>query len=330
MLISLALILDRIVGDPDWLWRRMPHPVVLFGGVITWFDKHRRYFMRDGQDQNGRAALLPGVLLLLCLLAISLGFAWGVHALPWQLGALVELVSVAVLVAQKSMMDHVSAVARALQQEGLQGGRRAVSMIVGRDVSALNEDGVRRAAIESLSENFTDGTVTPVFWYVVAGLPGIVFFKAVNTVDSMVGHRTERHEWFGKPGALLDDAMNWPAARLSAAIIWLGGGAKKASDYWRTVTQGAATHRSPNAGWPETGFAVMLGLRLGGPRQYGSDVVEADYLNPTGREGVSAADLEAALRLFGRSCTILLLLTALIAVACGDFFGFRGLFLQPF
>ncbi|MEM9731981.1 MAG: adenosylcobinamide-phosphate synthase CbiB [Pseudomonadota bacterium] len=325
MLISLALILDMLVGDPDWLWRRLPHPVVLFGKIIDWFDRRRTLFMAVGADENGRAALRPGIVLLLVLAALSLGYGLLVRSLPGPLAGIVELVSVAILVAQKSMADHVARVGAALKSDGLEGGRRAVSMIVGRDVSKLDESGVRRAAIESLSENFADGTVTPVVWYLIAGLPGIVFFKAVNTVDSMVGHRTPRHEWFGKPGALLDDWMNWPAARLSALVIWVanfGGGER----YWQTVVQGAATHRSPNAGWPETGFAVALNLRLGGPRAYGDDLVEADYLNPQGKETVSEIDFAAALSLFWRCCFVLLALVVMVAFASGDFFAFRGLF----
>lgn len=325
MLLSLALILDMVVGDPDWLWRRVPHPVVLFGKIIDWFDRRRALFMAPGADENGRAALRPGVLLLLVLAALSLAYGMFIRSLPSPVGFILELLSVAVLVAQKSMAEHVAQVGEALRREGLSGGRKSVSMIVGRDVSKLDESGVRRAAIESLSENFADGTVTPVFWYLVAGLPGIVFFKAVNTVDSMVGHRSVRHEWFGKPGALLDDWMNWPAARLSSLVIWIasfGGG----EDFWQTVVQGARTHRSPNAGWPETAFAMALNLRLGGPRVYGDDVVEADYLNPAGKNTVSKADFAAALRLFWRCCFVLLGLMVLVAIVSGNFFGFRGLF----
>ncbi|MEL7273985.1 MAG: adenosylcobinamide-phosphate synthase CbiB [Pseudomonadota bacterium] len=325
MLLSLALVLDMVVGDPDWLWRRLPHPVVWFGKIIDWFDRRRALFLAVGADENGRAALRPGLLLLLVLAALSLGYGLLVRALPEPFSFFVELVSVAILVAQKSMADHVARVGAALKAEGLEGGRKAVSMIVGRDVSQLDESGVRRAAVESLSENLADGTVTPVFWYLVAGLPGIVFFKAVNTVDSMVGHRTPRHEWFGKPGAVLDDWMNWPAARLSALLIWLANFGR-GSDFWTIVRAGAATHRSPNAGWPETAFAVALNLRLGGPRVYGEDVVEADYLNPTGKSHVSTEDFAAALRLFWRSCFALLAFVSLFAWASGNFLAFRGLF----
>ena len=223
-----------------------------------------------------------------------------------------------VFLAQKSLYDHVARVAAAFKTTGLAGAREAVSMIVGRDVKRLDESGVSKAAIESLAENFSDGVVAPVFWYVVAGLPGIIFFKAVNTADSMIGHRTERYEYFGKPAARLDDWMNWPAARLSTLLIMasaaLARGGTAAKTVWSATLRDAPQHRSPNAGWPETGFAAALNLSLGGPRNYGADQVDGAHLYAEGREFAKPADIDKALSLFLRCCICLIALCATLGL----------------
>ncbi|MEM1318126.1 MAG: adenosylcobinamide-phosphate synthase CbiB, partial [Pseudomonadota bacterium] len=235
-------------------------------------------------------------------------------------GWCLELLIVAVLIAQKSLADHVSAVADGLAKEGLEGGRRAVAMIVGRDVDRLDESGVAAAAIESCAENFSDGIVAPVFWYALLGLPGIVFYKAVNTADSMIGHRDPRHEWFGKPAARLDDAMNWPAARLSAFLVMLAAHVRRNSvsfsTIWNIIRRDAPTHRSPNAGWPEAAFAAHLGIALGGPRVYHDGAVDAPYLNEAGRKLLDADDIRAAVSLLWQ-CGFLLLGIVLLIIVVG-------------
>ncbi|MEP1207329.1 MAG: adenosylcobinamide-phosphate synthase CbiB [Rhizobiaceae bacterium] len=318
-LLTLALLIDIFVGDPDWLWRRMPHPVVWFGKLIDWFDR-----LRDRENLRAMAARMGikkpqnidialGLLLLATFLVIAVGLGRIVGSLG-GLGWLIELVIVVVLMAQKSLYDHVSRVAKAFRTEGLASARKAVSMIVGRDVSKLDESGVSKAAIESLAENFSDGVIAPALWYAIAGLPGLLFYKAVNTADSMIGHRTERFEYFGKPAARLDDWLNWPAARLSSlfvvAAVALARGARAAGTVWTATLRDASSHRSPNAGWPESSFAAALNLSLGGPRSYGSETVEAEFLFAEGRDIAKPADIEKSLGLFLRCCICLI-------AACG-------------
>ena len=321
-LLICALILDLIVGDPDWLWRRLPHPVVLFGKVIDWFDERRGWFGAGSfeKDKEAEPGFVAGLAMLAALLFLAMFIAALIHSLG-IIGWVIELFLVAVLVAQKSLYDHVKRVADALRALGVRGGREAVSMIVGRDVSQLDESGVSKAAIESLAENFSDGVVAPVFWYCVFGLPGMIFYKAVNTADSMVGHHTQRHENFGKAAAVLDDWMNWPAARLSSLLVYMavmvGKGGRFAGKVWRVTRRDAGSHRSPNAGWPESSFAAALGLSLGGPRRYGDDVVEADALYAEGRDIATVSDIDSALALFLRSCFCLIALVGLIWLVFG-------------
>ena len=320
-LLTLALLVDIFVGDPDWLWRRLPHPVVLIGKLIDWFDQLRdrsqfgSWMSRIGMGEGRFADMSLGAVLLLVFLVLSIAIAKLLAALG-TVGWLLELALVVMLIAQKSLYDHVARVVGGLKSDGLAGGRAAVSMIVGRDVSKLDESGVCKAAIESLAENFSDGVVAPVFWYAVAGLPGILFYKAVNTADSMIGHQNERFEYFGKPAAKLDDWLNWPAARFSSVLVVisvaLARGGRAASSVWSATLRDASTHRSPNAGWPESSFAAALNLSLGGPRAYGGDHVDAEFLYAEGRDIAKTQDVEKSLSLFLRCCICLIGLSGLL------------------
>ena len=274
LILACALLLDAALGDPGWLWRRAPHPVVLMGRLIGWLDET---FNRGARDWLRRAA---GVAALALLIAITGGVAMALHFLfaQYSVGAAAETVAVAILLAQRSLYDHVAAVEAALREGGLTAGRKSVSQIVGRDPNALGESGVCSAAIETLAENFSDGIVAPAFWYLIAGLPGIAVYKAINTADSMIGHRTSHHEAFGWAAARLDDLMNLIPARLSglltiAAAIPAGGNIRRA---WTAMLRDAPRHSSPNAGWPEAAMAGALGIAVGGPRSYAGRRVSAD------------------------------------------------------
>ncbi len=315
LILLIALVLDALVGDPDWLWRRLPHPIVGMGKIISLFDRWRsglRAVSIFKRVDGTRLDLVWGAVLVLVLGMVSLLAAmliWSIALIsPWGAWA-VEVLVVAAFLAQRSLYQHVAKVATALRREGLPAGRKAVAMIVGRDVRELDESGVSKAAVESLAENASDGIVAPVCWYVIGGLPGLLFYKAVNTADSMIGHRNETYEYFGKAAARIDDLMNWPAARLSSLLLMLiglcRGGKRLAWQIWEATEEGAPRHRSPNAGWPETGFAVLLNLSLGGDRAYGDQRVRAVLLNPTGRARASADDIDLALRLFIWLCVAL-------------------------
>ncbi len=255
-----------------------------------------------------------GVVALLLLLLAVCGPALLLQAvLPWGLVA----VMAAALPAQRSLWTHVDAVLRGLESSGLEGGRRAVAHIVGRDPEWLDEAGVVRAAIESLAENFSDGVVAPVFWGAVAGLAGMAGYKAANTADSMIGHRTPRYEAFGWASARFDDLVNLPASRLSALLLFVAAAlcGADAAGAWRAVWRDAGRHRSPNAGWPEAAMAGALGIRLAGPRVYAGVTVEDAWMGD-GRAAVRA-DLRLALRIYGVACALQLagLMGALAAVS---------------
>ncbi|WP_418885047.1 adenosylcobinamide-phosphate synthase CbiB [Aurantimonas endophytica] len=308
----IGLALDRLVGDPDWLWRRLPHPVVLIGNLIGTLDR------RLNREALGEAARRRRGILATTLLvtgALVSGFVLtALFAAAGPLGLVLEAVVLAIFLAQKSLIDHVRAVADTLDGEGLAAGRRAVAMIVGRDPEQLDAAGVSRAAIESLAENASDGIVAPLLWYLVLGLPGLIAYKVLNTADSMIGHMSERHRDFGWAAAKLDDVVNWPAARLTALLFALAArlyGRARIGAVWAVTRRDAPSHRSPNAGWPETAMAVGLDVALGGPRRYGDLMVEAPMLNPEGRREAGSADIRAGLALFSTVANLLLAATLL-------------------
>ena len=311
-----ALVLDRLVGDPDWLWRRISHPVVLFGAAIGFAD--RRFNNAHDSPATRRRKGRVAIIALLLLAAVG---GWGLgygFALLGGVGVALEVVVVSVFLAQKSLADHVAAVAEGLLRNGLSGGRRAVSMIVGRDPEALDEAGVSRAAIESLAENFSDGIVAPALWFAFLGLPGLMAYKMLNTADSMIGHLSERHRDFGRAAARFDDFANWPASRLSAILIAAGAGLVRGRAAMQRAATSALTdqglHRSPNAGWPEAAMAGGLDLMLGGPRRYGGELVLEAGLNAAGRREAGARDIVDGLAIFRRACDCLAL-AVLAAVA---------------
>ena len=304
------MALEAAVGYPPIVYRAIGHPVTWMG---AWLGRLDRRLNRETDSFDTRKQ--QGVAALAILLVASGGLAWMFALVAGRDllgGALVTLVASS-MIAQRSLYTHVQDVAVALRDEGLAGGRRAVSMIVGRNPEMLDEAGVARAAIESLAENFSDGVVAPTFWLALAGLPGAAIYKASNTADSMIGHRTPRYEAFGWAAARLDDLLNLPASRLSALFLILAarlaGGS--AEDGWQAVRRDASHHRSPNAGWPEAAMAGALGLKLGGPRIYGDTLVDDAFMGD-GRQDVTVADIEAALRIYRIACGLQWL--ALLAV----------------
>ncbi len=311
--LALALAIDAVVGDPDVLWRRWPHPVTWFGWLIARLDRR----LNHERDGFARRRILGIVALILAVAPFAAGaFAIAAALSAWPLGWLVEALLASVLVAQRSLHDHVARVAAGLECDGLAGGRAAVAMIVGRDPQSLDESGVARAAIESAAENFSDGVVAPAFWFAVLGLPGLVAYKVINTADSMIGHMSERHRAFGWAAARLDDGVNLPASRLSGLLVALaapfaGGSVGQAL---RTMTRDAGLHRSPNAGWPEAAMAGALGLALAGPRRYAERVVDDPFLNAGGRRDAAAPDIRHALRVLTGAAILHLGLIAALAI----------------
>ena len=306
-------MIDRLFGDPGWLWSRVPHPVVLTGWLIARLDAALN---RDARAFAARRAAGILALCLLVLLSVGLGMALARLSSWPSLGWVIEVPAVSVLLAQRSLIDHVRAVAKSLMAEGLAGGRRAVARIVGRDVTMLDEAGISRAAIESLAENFSDGLVAPAFWYALFGLPGLFLFKAVSTADSMIGHRSTRHEAFGWASARLDDLLNLIPSRLSALLIILAAaGRDRGSEILAVAVRDAPRHRSPNAGWPEAATAAALGIALGGPRRYGDLGVDGAWLNGEGRRRAKPSDIQRGIRLIDSAWVIVLVGTGLGGLA---------------
>ncbi|ATN34530.1 adenosylcobinamide-phosphate synthase [Rhizobium sp. ACO-34A] len=314
--LALALLIDRVVGDPPALWARLPHPVVVFGKAIAFCDRN---FNRAGaSDAIRRRNGVMAIAALLCLSLFVGGVLEGILAAFGPLGFVLEVLVVAVLLAQKSLADHVGAVAAGLRADGLEGGRRAVSLIVGRDPATLDAPAICRAAIESLAENFADGVVAPAFWYAILGLPGILAYKMLNTADSMIGHKNEKYRDFGWASARLDDLANWPAARLSAFVIafatLFSQGVTAARRSLSVALRDAGLHRSPNSGWPEAAMAGALDIQLTGPRIYGGQRVSEPMINGAGRAVATAADIEDGVRVFYSACHVLLGLVVLLAL----------------
>jgi len=296
--VPLALIADAIIGEPAWLWRRLPHPVVGMGRLIEALERRLN---------RGRARKCKGLLALAVL--IGAGALAGV-ALA-QLGFFAEVLVAAVLLAQRSLSDHVRDVADQLRN-GLPEGRVAVAKIVGRDPERLDRAGVARAAIESAAENFSDGVIAPAFWLAIAGLPGLIAYKLVNTADSMIGYKSERYRDFGWAAARFDDLINWPAARLSAVLLVTAAGRP---GVLLRVPSEAAKHSSPNAGWPEAAVALALGYGLAGPRVYASGLTDDPIINAIGRRDLGPSDIDATLGVVWRAWALyLVIMVALLSL----------------
>jgi adenosylcobinamide-phosphate synthase len=308
------MLIELCCGYPAALYRAIGHPVTWMGRLIAWLD---RTLNRETAAASARRAAGVAVLLIVLAIVGALAFLIQSALLRLPFGMLAAALLASTLVAQRSLYRHVADVAAALEKDGIAAGRQAVAHIVGRDTATLDAAGIARAAIESLAENFSDAVVAPVFWMAVGGLPGAALYKAINTADSMIGHRTPRHEAFGFAAARFDDLVNLPASRLSAllliaAAIFARNGSAAAA--WRAVRRDAARHRSPNAGYPEAAMAGALGLSLAGPRSYAGTRVEDAHMGD-GRRDADAADIRRALALFRRADALLIVLLGVLALA---------------
>src|SRR5271165_4779402 len=298
-----ALGLEALIGYPAPLYRAIGHPVTWMG---VWLAKLEFWLNRPMLGCAARRAL-GALTLLLYLAPVALVSAAATALLDrcGTLGFAVLALLAASLPAQRSLDAHVRAVADGLDSN-LEEGRRAVAMIVGRNPHVLDEAGVARAAIESLGENFSDGVVAPILWIALGGLTGGAPYKAINTADSMIGHKDDRYAAFGWAAARLDDVVNLPASRLAALWLVLAAAMTPGPSAWdaaRTVWRDASLHRSPNAGWPEAAMAGALGLKLAGPRIYGRTLVDDAFIG-VGKREADTADIRRALRLYRVACVV--------------------------
>jgi len=314
LLAFLSLVLESQTGYPDRLYKAIGHPVSWIGWLISCLDR----MLNRATDSDQRRRLF-GVLALVVIVGLPAAIAGSLEFLLSGHGAGLAVLAIAgsTLLSQQSLADHVKAVADALDTNGLEAGRQAVSKIVGRDPEQLDEAGVSRAAIESLAENFSDGIVAPAFWLALGGLAGGVAYKAANTADSMIGHLTPTHQAFGWAAARFDDLINLPASRLTALLLVAAAALTPGADAaaaWQSVLRDAGKHCSPNAGWPEAAMAGALGLELAGPRVYSGQIVRDDFMGEGGRRDATAADIRRALKLFWLADMLLIGLLGLLAL----------------
>lgn len=307
-----AILIDAWLGEPNWLWSRLPHPVVVIGRLINALDRRL-----NRPEWSPRYRRLTGITASLLLSGFSIGLGALMHMVLHTsfIGLGISAVLGAILLAQRSLYDHVKAVADGLDAS-LEDGRYAVSMIVGRNPDTLDEAGVCRAAIESCAENFSDGITAPLFWFVLLGLPGLLLYKTINTTDSMIGHRSDRYLAFGWASARFDDCLNILPARLTGFIFVGLAPFFKASPIGvaRLTLRDAPKHRSPSAGWSEAAMAGLLGLALAGPRRYGAELVDDPYMNEGGRTEATTADIRRSLTVLVLAAGVLFLLTGSLAL----------------
>lgn len=311
-MLPLALILDAVLGEPDWLWSRVKHPAVLMGNAVG---------KLEARLNGGSLRKAKGVVAVTLLVTIALLIGWLIALVPdW---GLLEILVAAALLAQRSLVDHVRAVAVALR-ESLPAGRASVAMIVGRDTADMTKPQVARAAIESAAENLSDGVIAPAFWFAVGGLPAMLAYKMVNTADSMIGYRTERYAQFGWAAARLDDLLNWVPARMTALLMLAS---HRALHHWHRVPNDAAQHRSPNAGWPEAAIAPLLDLSLAGPRSYDGTLSDFPWVNPTGRKDADSYDIDDTCKILWRTWAGALALAVFVEVLPWLLYGLIALIL---
>jgi adenosylcobinamide-phosphate synthase len=290
------MLLDALLGEPRWLWTRIPHPAVLMGRLIGWCDA--TFNTGDHKQAKG--------ILTLAGLCMGAGITGWIIALPPT--SVLDVVILAVLLAQKSLVEHVQAVGNALRLS-LGDARKSVAMIVGRDTRTMDGPAVARSAIESAAENLSDGVIAPIFWFAVAGLPGLFIYKITNTADSMIGYRTPKHAQFGWAAARFDDLLNLIPARLTALLIW----AVTTRPHPQAILREAPLHRSPNAGWPEAAMAHGLDIALSGPRSYDGEIKDYPFVNGAGEHHLGAGDIDRAVDVLWRTWAFTLGLAVILA-----------------
>lgn len=293
-ILIIAMLLDAALGEPKWLWNRIPHPAVVMGKLIGYLDQ------TFNQGTNRKAKGIACVVLLVCAGAVTGGVLQA-------LGPVIEILAAAILLAQRSLVEHVGLVADGLRMS-VQEGRRMVARIVSRDTNTMDDTQIARSAIESAAENLSDGVIAPAFWLLIAGLPGLVIYKLVNTADSMIGYRTPRHEAFGWAAARLDDVLNLVPARLTALLIALPARCYDVGG----IRADAGLHRSPNAGWPEAAMSRALGIALSGPRAYDGQMRDFPWVNPEGRRVLTPGDIDASIAMLWRAWIGFLTLCVLV------------------
>ncbi|MEJ8562710.1 adenosylcobinamide-phosphate synthase CbiB [Yoonia sp. GPGPB17] len=297
MTLVFGMLLDALLGEPRWLWSRFVHPAVLMGRLIGWCDQ---------SFNKGASKRLMGAITIAGLCIMAGIFGWIIELAP---GYVLDVIVVAILLAQKSLVEHVQAVADALRLS-LGDGRRCVAMIVGRDTKDMDQAAVARSATESAAENLSDGVIAPIFWFALAGLPGLLIYKITNTADSMIGYRTPKHAEFGWASAKLDDLLNLIPARLSALMIW----AVTSRSQPKAIFDDAPLHRSPNAGWPEAAMAHGLDIALSGPRSYDGEMRDYPFVNSAGERSLTPDHIDQTVAVLWKTWALAFGLALTVAI----------------
>ena len=290
MTLFFAMVIDALFGEPKAVWDRIPHPAILMGRLIGVMDK--RFNRGTARKAKGTAVMIAlGAGAILVGVALHSVFGWAA-----------EIIICAILLAQKSLADHVGAVGNALRLS-VGDGRHCVGMIVGRDTAQMDQSAVARGAIESAAENLSDGVIAPAMWFIIGGLPGLLLYKITNTADSMIGYKTPRHADFGWAAARFDDVLNWVPARLTGLLIWVLAPRTPLG----VIKSEAGFHRSPNAGWPEAAMAHTLNIALSGPRMYDGAATDDPYVNVQGNHDLGPADIDRAVQVLWKTWGLALL-----------------------
>ena len=297
--LALAMLLDGWLGEPRWLWSRLPHPAVAMGRVVGALDQKLNV---------GAARKRNGILAVTILTFSAAGAGMFISWLGWP----AEVVCTAILLAQKSLAEHIAAVADALRQS-LSQGRKTVSMIVSRDTTGMDEAAIARASIESAAENLSDGVIAPAFWFLVGGMPGIMVYKIINTADSMIGYRNERYAEFGWAAARFDDLLNLIPSRLTAVIIM---SVDRSWHRWSEITSDARQHNSPNAGWPEAAMARRLNVALAGPRSYDGEMRDLAWVHGEGQRDIGPNHVDTAVKVLWQVWRVTVVGVVLVASLC--------------
>ena len=295
-ILLIALILDYLIGDPNKVWSKIPHPAVIMGKLISWFDYNFNF---------GSALKFKGIFAIFSLSIMACLIGQFIHLLPDY--GLIELLITAILLAHNSLVKHVKDVLIGLNNS-LNEGRNAVACIVGRQTKDLDESNVSRAAVESAAENFSDAVIAPIFWYLLLGLPGLFLYKMTNTADSMIGYKSEKYLLFGFGAAKFDDLMNWIPSRICGTLMCA---AYLSKSNFLIMLKDAKLHASPNAGWPEAAMASILNVALAGPRSYHGKLTHYEFINSSGRHDMDKTDINDALKVLNRSWLILIIIVSI-------------------
>ena len=295
-ILLIALILDYLIGDPNKVWSKIPHPAVIMGKLISWFDYNFNF---------GSALKFKGIFAIFSLSIMACLIGQFIHLLPDY--GLIELLITTILLAHNSLVKHVKDVLIGLNNS-LNEGRNAVACIVGRQTKNLDESNVSRAAVESAAENFSDAVIAPIFWYLLLGLPGLFLYKMTNTADSMIGYKSEKYLLFGFGAAKFDDLMNWIPSRICGTLMCA---AYLSKSNFLIMLKDAKLHASPNAGWPEAAMASILNVALAGPRSYHDKLTDYEFINSSGRHDMDKTDINDALKVLNRSWLILIIIVSI-------------------